>query len=49
MFEMYKKENPEFLKKMGFIEGVGHRLDPMVSYLVSLFEDVKINEGNFVQ
>ena len=39
MFEMYKKENPEFLTSLGFPKGQSHPLEPMSKYLLNLFED----------
>lgn len=38
MFEMYKRENPNFIEKLGW-EGSGlHELTPMFAYLMELFE-----------
>ncbi len=38
MFEMYKKENDNFLTSLGFVEGQAHPLGEMCHYLETLFE-----------
>jgi (p)ppGpp synthase/HD superfamily hydrolase len=39
MFEMYKKENDNFLTSLGFVEGQAHPLGEMCHYLETLFND----------
>lgn len=39
MFEMYKKENDNFLTSLGFVEGQAHPLGEMCHYLEKLFID----------
>jgi (p)ppGpp synthase/HD superfamily hydrolase len=39
MFEMYKKENDNFLNSLGFVEGQAHPLGEMCHYLETLFND----------
>ncbi len=39
MFEMYKKENDNFLTSLGFVEGQAHSLGEMCHYLENLFVD----------
>jgi hypothetical protein len=39
MFEMYKKENDDFLTSLGFVEGRAHPLGEMCNYLENLFND----------
>lgn len=38
-FEMYKKENDDFMEKLGFNPDKVHRFDPMFHYLIELFKD----------
>lgn len=38
MTEMYYKENPEFIKNLGFSEELENPLNPMFNYLINLFE-----------
>jgi (p)ppGpp synthase/HD superfamily hydrolase len=39
MFEMYKKENYDFMTSLGFVEGQSHPLDEIGMYLENLFND----------
>lgn len=41
MFEMYKKENPEFIKSLGWNEeaGASHFCTKLYQYLINLFND----------
>lgn len=39
MFEMYKKENDNFLTSLGFVEGQAHPLGEICHYLENLFAD----------
>jgi (p)ppGpp synthase/HD superfamily hydrolase len=39
MFEMYKKENNNFLISLGFVEGQEHSLAPMYNDLIGLLEN----------
>ena len=39
MFEMYKKENNNFLISLGFVEGQEHSLEPMYNDLIGLLEN----------
>lgn len=39
MFEMYKKENDNFLTSLGFVEGQAHPLGEICHYLENLFVD----------
>ena len=38
MFEMYKKENDDFLTKLGFVDGQAHPYGELSKYLENLFE-----------
>ena len=38
MFEMYKKENDDFLTKLGFVDGQSHPYGELSKYLENLFE-----------
>jgi hypothetical protein len=39
MFEMYNKENYDFMTSLGFVEGQSHPLDEIGMYLENLFND----------
>ena len=39
MYEMYEKENDNFLSKLGFEEGQAHPLGELCHYLETLFEN----------
>lgn len=38
MFEMYKKENDNFMEKLGWTGSGTHELTPLFAYLIELFE-----------
>ena len=38
MFEMYKKENDNFIEKLGWTGSGTHELTPLFAYLIELFE-----------
>ena len=38
MFEMYKKENENFMEKLGWAGSGNHELTPLFAYLIDLFE-----------
>lgn len=39
MFEMYRKENPDFMAQLGWAEVKHHEYEEMFRYLANLFED----------
>lgn len=39
MFEMYRKENPDFMAQLGWTEAQSHEYEEMFQYLTNLFED----------
>lgn len=39
MFEMYRKENPDFMTQLGWAEVKNHEYEEMFRYLANLFED----------
>jgi (p)ppGpp synthase/HD superfamily hydrolase len=39
MFEMYKKENGNFMSKLGWVASEDHKLEPMFTYLNNLFSE----------
>ena len=38
MFEMYKKENDNFMEKLGWTGSGSHEFTPLFAYLIELFE-----------